>query len=175
MEIWKDIKNFEGLYQISNFGNVKCLEHKCPGRYKGKLRTVKEHLMSKTINKTNGYVYVTLSNLDRGKTFSIHKLVAQAFIPNSNGFKYINHKDEDKQNNNVDNLEWCTSEYNNTYKDVHLRRKKYSHRKNYEKDVLIAMLHRFNQLYEQFKSKYSGDDLKQVDEMIKDIKCNGHS
>lgn len=52
-EIWKDIKNFEGLYQVSNLGRVKCLEHKCPGRYKGKYRTVKEHIMTCVENKTN--------------------------------------------------------------------------------------------------------------------------
>ena len=59
-EIWKDIKNFEGLYQVSNFGRVKCLEHKCPGRYKGKYRTVKEHMMTCVENKTNGYLYVVI-------------------------------------------------------------------------------------------------------------------
>ena len=125
MEIWKDIKNFEGLYQVSNLGRVKCLEHKCPGRYKGKYRTVKEHMMTCVENKTNGYLYVALSNLDRGRTFTVHRLVANAFIPNPENKPVLNHKDENKHNNCVDNLEWCTSLYNNTYKDVHLKRKYY--------------------------------------------------
>ena len=116
-EIWKDIKNFEGLYQVSNLGRVKCLEHKCPGRYKGKYRTVKEHMMTCVENKTNGYLYVSLSNLDRGRTFTVHRLVANAFIPNPENKPVLNHKDENKHNNCVDNLEWCNAKYNINYSD----------------------------------------------------------
>ena len=111
-EIWKDIEGFEGLYQVSNLGRVKCVEHKCPGRHG--LRTVKEHLMTQ-VKGSKGYLYVSLSNMDRGRTFTVHRLVAKAFIPNPDNLPCVNHKDEDKFNNNVSNLEWCTAKQNINY------------------------------------------------------------
>lgn len=166
MEIWKDIKGFEGLYQVSNYGNIKCLEHKCPGRYKGKLRTVKEHMMMQVLSKSNGYYYVTLSNMDRGKTFAVHRLVALAFLDNSENLPCVNHKDEDKQNNCVTNLEWCTSLYNNTYNDVHLKRKKYTHRYEYDLDLLKRTVNKTITKIEEFKQKYPSIE---VDDMIKEL------
>ena len=104
MEIWKDIKGYEGLYQISNYGNVKSLNYK---------RTGKERLMKPAL-QTNGYFFVWLCN-KQNKCFFIHRLVADAFIPNPDNLPCVNHKDEDKTNNHVNNLEWCTNKYNNEY------------------------------------------------------------
>ena len=105
MEIWKDIKGFEGLYQISDLGNVKSLNYK---------RTKTEKiLIPKKHNK--GYLQVQLKNKDTNKTFTIHRLVAETFIPNPNNYPCVNHKDENKQNNNVGNLEWVTYKGNNDY------------------------------------------------------------
>lgn len=101
MEEWKDIKNYEGLYQISSLGNVKSLAR----------NTTKGKILVKNLDK-DGYQKVTLSKLGFHKQFSVHKLVAIAFIPNPNNFKEINHIDEDKTNNSINNLEWCTSKYN---------------------------------------------------------------
>jgi len=106
-EIWKDIKGYEGKYQISNLGNVKSF-------FKGKERSLKPFL-------TNGYFSIGLWDGQKRQTVLIHRLVAFAFIPNPNGYKEINHKDENKQNNNVDNLEWCTREYNMAYGSARLR------------------------------------------------------
>jgi len=112
-EIWKDIKGYEGLYQVSNLGNVKVLDRKIKSNYNYFIR--KGRILKLCIGKKDGYVYVCLTKNNKGKTVKVHRLVAQAFIPNPNNLPQINHKDEDKTNNNVDNLEWCTSLYNNNY------------------------------------------------------------
>lgn len=99
-EIWKDIKGYEGLYQVSNFGRVMNVK---------KNKLVKQEIIH------NGYVRVTLFNNGKPKWFFIHRLVAIAFIPNPHNYPQINHKDENKLNNCVDNLEWCTAKYNSNY------------------------------------------------------------
>lgn len=115
IEIWKDIKGFEGYYQISNLGNIKGLDRKVKSkRSKSGFRIVKSKLISTHINKY-GYVSVRLRKEGKTKAFTIHRLVAIAFIPNPNNYPSINHIDENKLNNNVQNLEWCTVKYNNLY------------------------------------------------------------
>ena len=105
MEEWKDIKGYEGLYQISNTGLVKrILSIKCKT----------ERILQQGTQKT-GYNYVNLSKNNKTCTKRVHRLVAEAFIPNPLCFSEVNHKDEDKSNNNVENLEWCTREYNLNY------------------------------------------------------------
>ena len=101
-EIWKDIEGYEGLYQVSNLGNIK--------------RIFKSHIvLCKPSFDTRGYKQIVLSKNRKRKSYKVHRLVAKAFIPNHNNLPCINHKDEDKTNNCVDNLEWCTIEYNNNY------------------------------------------------------------
>lgn len=115
MELWKDIQNYEGLYQISSHGRVKSFQkstkHRCADEY-----FLVPHRMK------NGYLQVTLYSGNKSKRkFLIHRLVAEAFIPNPQNLPQINHKDENKQNNHVDNLEWCTAVYNNKYGTASLR------------------------------------------------------
>lgn len=98
MEIWKDIKGYEGLYQVSNLGRV---------RSKTKLL----HLNTNTY----GYKHVTLSKGNVKKTILVHRLVASSFIENPIGLPQINHKDGDKSNNTVGNLEWVTQGENNRH------------------------------------------------------------
>ena len=105
MEIWKDIEGYEGLYQISNKGNVKSLNYRNTGR--------SQNLVPKTNN--SGRLWVELALNGKTKPMLIHRLVAMAFIPNPFNYPQINHKDENVRNNNVDNLEWCTREYNIKY------------------------------------------------------------
>lgn len=105
MERWTDIKGYEGLYLISDLGNVKSLNYNHTGR---------EGLLSPAPDK-DGYLRVCLSKNGEHKNYFIHRLVAQAFVPNLNNYPQINHIDENKQNNSVDNLEWCDCQYNIDY------------------------------------------------------------
>lgn len=98
-EIWRDIEGYEGLYQISNKGRVKSL--KCG----------KERILRPLIN-TSGYYSIILCNDGVNKQFRIHRLVAQTFIPNLYNKPQVNHLDENKKNNCVDNLEWATAKEN---------------------------------------------------------------
>ena len=108
-EIWRPVKNFGGLYEISNLGRVRGLNRIKPNgrRQKGMIR--KSHLTP------DGYVIVGLSKNGKSYTGKVHRMVATAFLDNPNNLKEINHIDEDKTNNNVNNLEWCDRYYNIHY------------------------------------------------------------
>lgn len=93
-EIWKDIQNYEGIYQISNFGNIKS----CNGLRK--------------LDNSNGYSKLTLNLNSKKRKFYAHRLVAIHFIPNQNNLPQVNHKDGNKFNNHVDNLEWVSRSEN---------------------------------------------------------------
>ena len=107
---WKEIKGYEGKYIISNYGEVISLPRLKQNNSKKQYVEPKE--LSKNINSTNGYVYVFLCNNGKYRNIRVHRLVAEAFIPNPNNLPQINHKDGNKQNNKVDNLEWCTCQEN---------------------------------------------------------------
>lgn len=97
-EVWKDIVNYETLYQVSNHGNIKNL---------------KTNRILKPTKQNTGYMFVTLSKPQQGrKTVSVHRLVATAFIPNPNNFPQVNHTDGNKENNHCSNLEWCDQSTN---------------------------------------------------------------
>lgn len=109
-EIWKDIKGYEGKYQISNLGRVKSLLEWCGNIHKGKWIN-----NSKIITPTGngyGYLIIGLRRNQKKKNYYIHRLVAEAFIPNPNNLPVVNHKDYNKENNKVDNLEWCSQKDN---------------------------------------------------------------
>lgn len=114
-EIWKDIEGYEGLYQVSNLGRVKSLQMYANGGYKKRVKILKP------CNNGNGYYVVYLMKNKKRSVNYIHRLVAQAFLKNFNNYKCINHKDENKSNNNVDNLEWCSYKYNNNYGNHNLK------------------------------------------------------
>lgn len=112
LEEWKDIHNFEGLYLISNLGNVKSIE-----RYKRNnngIQLVRERLLALNPDK-DGYLRVCLSKNGIHYAKSVHRLVAESFIPNPNNLPVVNHKNENKQDNRAENLEWCTVQYNTMY------------------------------------------------------------
>ena len=119
-EIWKDIEGYEGLYQVSNLGRVKSLGRKVK-KINGKMN-VCEKILKPGIG--NGYKKVSLWKNNSSKMFLIHRLVALAFIPNNENLPIVNHKDENRLNNAVDNLEWCTYEYNNNYGTIRERMSK---------------------------------------------------
>lgn len=101
MEIWKDIPSVKGLYQASNLGRIKSLRRKTAKILKP---------TESKVRKKKGYFNVEIL----GKTQNIHKLIAEAFIPNPNNFNQINHIDGDKHNNKAENLEWCTNKENHS-------------------------------------------------------------
>lgn len=105
-EIWKDIKGYEGLYQASNLGRIKSIPRK---------GTSKNEKILKLQNKQDGYARILLYKNNVCKNKLVHRLIAETFIPNPNNYKEINHKDENKKNNNINNLEWCTRSYNIKY------------------------------------------------------------
>lgn len=120
-EIWKDITEYEGYYQVSNLGNVKSLTRyiKRKSNYTGDM-ILKGKMLSQ--NKLDsGYRMVHLSKNGVTKPYLVHRLVAQAFIPNPKGLPIINHKDENKSNNCLSNLEWCDTLYNINYGTVNER------------------------------------------------------
>ena len=117
-EVWKDVVGYEGIYKVSNKGNVRSVEwigargRKCGGR-----------TLKPSYDK-DGYFKVVLCKNGMMYHKRLHRLVAEAFIPNPNGLPQVNHIDEVKDNNNVENLEWCTSECNNNHGTRNERRVK---------------------------------------------------
>lgn len=100
-EEWKEIKGYENKYWISNYGRIK-----------------NNKKIMKPMIATNGYLIACLWKNNKQRKIIIHRLVAKAFLPNPNNYTDINHKDENKQNNKVENLEWCTHLYNMNYGSV---------------------------------------------------------
>ena len=112
-EIWKDMPDYEGLYQISNKGRVKSVQRVINEGTKFSYIS-KEKILKTAISK-DGYIYAYLCKNGKMKSKAIHRLVAIAFIPNDGLLSDVNHKDENKLNNSVENLEWCSKEYNTKY------------------------------------------------------------
>ena len=112
IEEWRPICGYEGLYEVSNLGRVKSL---------GNDKTRKEKILSQ-VKMKKGYLMVNLYKNGKMKTCKVHRLVAKAFLENPNGYTCVNHIDENKVNNYVDNLEWCSYKYNSNHGTCQQRR-----------------------------------------------------
>jgi hypothetical protein len=141
-EIWKDIKEYKGKYQVSNTGKVK-----------------RGNTLLNPYDNGKGYLNVSLYFNKRNITARVNRLVAQEFVENPNNYKFVNHKDENKKNNNVDNLEWCTIKYNNNYGN---RIKKYKQKRckkilQYDlNNCFIKEWDSMSEIAEKFKISISG-------------------
>lgn len=127
-ELWKDIVGYEGRYQVSSFGRVRSVS-RIVNRPRGTTRLVESKVLSLQKNKF-GYLRILLIDKNhKAKTCSVHRLVALTFIPNPNNLPMVNHKDENKENNSVENLEWCDAAYNTSYGTAIQRRSEKRRRK----------------------------------------------
>ena len=152
-EIWKDIKGYEGLYQISNKGRVKSLRRAIRVAEKlGGFRVKGERILLHDVGKF-GYHRVHLLKNHKGKHLLVHRLVADAFIDNPMNLPQINHKDENKGNNVVSNLEWCTAKYNSNYGDR-------TERTAVAKFIPVSVFDMEGQLVQDFES------LKEAEQLI---------
>ena len=149
-EKWEPIIGYEGVYEISNRGRVKSLSRK---EYNGFGYFIRGELIRKIQLSEKGYGVLKLTKNKITKNHKLHRLVAEHFIPNPNNYKTVNHKDENKLNNNVGNLEWCTQQYNLAYGNTRLRQSEGQNIPVYKCDML-------------------GDVLKRYDSML-DTKCDG--
>lgn len=130
-EVWKDIQGYEGLYKVSSLGRVK--------NKRGLIMSPKIH--------HRGYIQIGLYKDKKSKNLYIHRLVAQAFIPNPDNLPYVNHKDENKLNDRADNLEWCTPEYNNSYGDF-IKKSMQSAKPLYQLDMNGNIIKEFNSAHQ---------------------------
>jgi len=108
-EIWKDISGYEGIYQVSNYGRVKRI-----GKYRNQFKEWKSNKILMPGHK-NGYLICNLSKNNKTVCKMLHRLVAEAFIPNLDNKPTVNHIDGNRSNNEVSNLEWATYTENNLH------------------------------------------------------------
>ncbi len=150
-EEWRDVKGYEGYYQVSNKGRVKRLKTIGKGG-----RTYRERILIPVYNTR--YLNVSLCKNGIIKQHRVHRLVCAAFIENPHNYPCINHKDENRLNNNADNLEWCTYKYNNSYGTVVVRRAKSRSRAVIQMDLRGRRIKKWDSLKdasEYFGVKYS--------------------
>lgn len=164
-EIWKDIEGYEGYYQVSNLGRVRSVERIVNGlKLKGKILSCG--------HDTKGYLFVNLSKENKPKTLSVHRLVAQAFIPKIDGKDYVDHIDGSRDNNNVCNLRWCTHKENCNFEIAKLRQrlgcmgnKKWlgrHHKEESKRKISEARKGRKNPKYWEKLSDESRDKLRRI-------------
>lgn len=151
IEEWKAIPGYEGLYEVSNKGNV---------------RNVRRNTLLRLSKNNDGYIQVHLYKNGIRNKFQVHRLVAQAFLPNIDNLPQVNHKDENKTNNNVTNLEWCTAKYNTNFGTRNIRRRetaikngswsglsKEEYHKKYYEENKEKILEQHREYYEKNKEK----------------------
>lgn len=175
IEIWKDIEGYEGLYQVSNLGRVKTLKKEWLAHHTAIL--THEEKIIKPYPSHNGYLRVALSKDNKYHKFPVHRLVANAFIGKQPTPQHtINHKDFDRQNNRVDNLEWLTQKENALYsrensRKASLNRLKPKSKEHYITHRKLATCERWSiyirHKYYQFKT--IGEAIKFRDEHLKDL------
>ena len=115
-EVWKPVKGYEGIYEVSSLGRFKSLERDVESTFYGRPRTL--HLKEKILKQQQhpkGYMLISIGTGEDKVTLKMHRVVAEAFIPNPHNLPEVNHKNEQPDDNRVENLEWCDHAYNNAY------------------------------------------------------------
>lgn len=115
-EVWKPVQGYEGIYEVSNLGRVRSLDRVAENRW-GTTRPIPGTMRTIAV-KREGYCFVNLFRKSKGQPMYVHRLVALAFLPNPDNLPQVNHKDGDKSNNALTNLEWCTGS-DNCYHAIH--------------------------------------------------------
>ena len=158
-EIWKDIEGYEGLYQVSNFGKIKSLPKFINNNSKSKkIGYYSKEKILKPFYNPKGYLLIKLFKNNKNYTKKIHRLVAQAFVPNLNNLPQVNHKDGNKQNNKVNNLEWCTNKENQIHAWQHNLQKRRIGKDNplskkvYQYDLIGNFIKEWNSIQEVEKN-----------------------
>ena len=165
-EIWENIKGYEGLYQVSNLGNVRRLH---------KDYRVAPFKMLKLKKEKNGYLRVGLSKNGKVIYVFVHRLVAQAFISNPNNYRCVNHKNEIRNDNCVDNLEWCTHLYNANYGNARLKMHNSSKKsKVYQYNLNMDLINIFDSI--TTASKITNSNRRYISQCCKEKHrtCNGY-
>ena len=150
-EIWKDVIGFEGIYQVSNMGNVRSV---C---FHGT-----DKIQNMGLNKTKfGYLRVQLSKNGKIKHCSVHRLVAEAFLPNPMNLPQVNHKNEQKDDNQVTNLEWCTAKYNVNFGTARQRMKQALSNPIEQFTLDGVFVRRWNSIQEAWRGGFNGGSICQ--------------
>lgn len=163
-EIWKEVLGYEGLYEVSNYGKVRSKNRYVDCK---KYKAFKKGVLLKPRKDKGGYLTVYLSRGNKHKQFFVHRLVAMSFIENSNNLPFINHKDENKENNVVENIEWCDRMYNNNYGSRNLRAGISCRKRILQYDLRGNFIKSYNSVFQAKKenSKSSGTHISEA--------CNG--
>ena len=168
IEEWRPVIGYEGLYEVSSLGRVRSLD-----RY-DRMNRFCEGRILKSYTYRGGYLFVQLSSNGKLKHHLVHRLIAQAFIPNPDNLPQINHKDEVKSNNCVDNLEWCDSKYNVNYgtrkireRNTKLKNGTYfnlndEERKIYRKDHMKKYYQENKEKIKEYKKKYYQENREKI-------------
>ena len=155
-EIWRPVVGYEGLYEVSSYGRVRSVDRYVKSKSES-YRLTKGKVLSGSITK-DGYVRCLIKVNGVGRSYFAHRLVAETFIPNPDNLPQINHKDEDKRNNRVDNLEWCTAKYNMNYGS---RQERY-------RDTMLEMGHWSGLSKEEYIKKYKEENKERMMKYFQD-------
>ena len=158
-ELWKDVKDYEGLYQVSTFGRVRSLDKYIDAEIRNVDKVLKRGKILKPVCGKDGYLRVHLFKEGKRTNFLVHRLVAKTFIPNPDNLPLVNHKDEDKTNNYPYNLEWCTVKYNINY-GTHTKRSAEKHSKTvYQYDLEGNLIKEWDSTREAGRNGFSSSHI----------------
>lgn len=178
MEMWKDVKGYENIYQVSNYGRIRSVDRKYKSKLKYQKEIIKKGKILKPIVNKNGYQYVNLSKNGKTKIFLLHKLIADCFL-DKNNFKYIdekdrkglkskkldiNHKDENKTNNKIENLEYCTRKYNINYGTHNIRKSK-------KQSISVIQFDKNNNFIKEWESIANAGNILQINKSNISLCC----